>query len=152
VNHIKGISSIFRYIILDSIHESINQELEKKYKTLDEKLNRLVRTQTYKPDNTANFYPRVVNKANVTFSDDELTLLNNGLKYNLNHKHKHWLNNLAFEAETAITLLPTGEQDYIRYQVAHNIKRLYKQQNDQQARNNMQTKSEEKTINEMKEN
>jgi len=30
------------YIILNSNHESVNQELEKKYKILDEKLNRLV--------------------------------------------------------------------------------------------------------------
>jgi hypothetical protein len=36
--------------------------------------------------------------------------LNEGLKYNLSHKYKHWLRNLAFQAETAITLLPTDEQ------------------------------------------
>jgi hypothetical protein len=35
--------------------------------------------------------------------------LNKDIKYNLNHKQKDWLNNLAFEAQTAITLLPTGE-------------------------------------------
>jgi len=32
------------------------------------------------------------------------------------------------EAETAITLLPLGEEDYVRYQVAKNIKKLYQQQ------------------------
>ena len=31
------------------------------------------------------------------------------------------------EAETAITKLPVNEQDYRRFQVAHNIKLLYKQ-------------------------
>jgi len=32
---------------------------------------------------------------------------------------------LALEAETAIIQLPLFEQDYVRYQVAHNIKKLY---------------------------
>jgi ribosomal protein S17E len=36
----------------------------------------------------------------------------------------------CLEAETAITQLPTHEQDHIRYQVAHNITHLYKQQEE----------------------
>jgi chromosomal replication initiation ATPase DnaA len=96
------------------------------------------------------FHPRVINKTNITFTKDELTMLNKSLKYNLNHKHKYWLSNLAFESENAVTLLPTGEQDYIRYQVAHNIKRLYKQQNGRQTHNNMQAKNEKKAINQSK--
>ena len=40
-------------------------------------------------------------------------LLNKGLKYNLSHKRKQWISNLAFEAETATTLLPPGELEYI---------------------------------------
>jgi hypothetical protein len=77
-----------------------------------------------------NFHPRVINKTDITFTNDEPTLLNKGLKYNLNHKHTNWINTLALEAETAITQLPTFEQDYICYQVAYNIKQLYKQQAD----------------------
>jgi len=50
-----------------------------------------------------------------------MTLLDKGLKYNLNHKSKHWLSNTALEAEAAITSLPTGEQEHVRYQVAHNL-------------------------------
>ena len=57
-----------------------------------------------------NLYSRVVNKTNIAFSNDELSLLNEGLKYNLRHKHKYWINNLAFAAEIAITSLPTNEQ------------------------------------------
>jgi hypothetical protein len=34
-----------------------------------------------------NFYPRVINKTDITVTSYELTLLNKGLKYNLNHKH-----------------------------------------------------------------
>ena len=103
--------------------------MEKKYKQLDLKINRLVATQTEKPNTKTQFYPRVINKTNVTFTDEEMTLLNKGLKYNLNYKNKHRLSTLVLEAETAISLLPSHEQEYLWYQVAHNLQKLYKQQN-----------------------
>ena len=70
-------------------------------------------THTKNPDYKRNFYPRVVNTTDITFTNDELTLLNKGLKYNLNHKHKNWIKTLALEAEPAVTQLPIFEQDYI---------------------------------------
>ena len=70
------------------------------------------------------FYPRMVNKTNITFSSGQLCLPNKGLKCNLGHKQKNWITNLAFEAETPITFLPTNEQECIRHQVAQNIKKL----------------------------
>jgi hypothetical protein len=72
------------------------------------------------------FYPRVKNETAITFSDEEMTLLNKGLKYNLGHKRKLWIGNLDLKAENAIMLLPAQEQDGIRYQVAHNLQKLYK--------------------------
>ena len=69
------------------------------------------------------FFPRIVNKTDISFSNEELGLLNKGLKYNLEHKHKYWINKLAVEAENMVTLLPPGEQEYIRYQIAKNIKK-----------------------------
>ena len=57
--------------------------MEKKYKSLDTKINKLFRNQIGKPNIKAQFYPRVISKTNIFFSDDELTLLNKGLKYNL---------------------------------------------------------------------
>jgi len=36
------------YAILNFIHDSINQETEKKYKTLEEKINKIVHVQTKK--------------------------------------------------------------------------------------------------------
>jgi hypothetical protein len=60
-------------------------------------------------------FPRIVNKTDICFSNEELGLLNKGLKYNLEHKHKYWINNIALEAENAVTLLPPGEQEYTRY-------------------------------------
>jgi len=57
-----------------------------------------------------------------------MELLNKSLKYNLGNKQKSWICNLAMEAEAAITMLPHGEQDYVRHQVAKNLKKLYQQE------------------------
>jgi hypothetical protein len=52
-----------------------------------------------------------------------MTLLNKGLKYKLSYKTNR-LSNLALEAEAVISLLPSQEQEYIRYQVDHNLQKL----------------------------
>jgi hypothetical protein len=58
---------------------------------------------------------------------------------------------LALEAETAIIQLPIFEQDYIRYQVVHNIKQLHKQHKDKHAHNTTHMRKEKKkTINKIK--
>ena len=56
-----------------------------------------------------------------------MELLNKSLKYNLGKKQKGWICTLAMEAETAITMLLPGEQDYVRHQVAKNLTKLYQQ-------------------------
>jgi hypothetical protein len=111
-----------------TIFGCINQELVKKYKTIEIKLQTLVRTQIKQPENKNRFYPRFINKNDTEFTNDELTLLNNFLKYNPNHNQENRIKTLALEADTAITQLPTHEQDHIRYEVAHNITRPYKPQ------------------------
>ena len=65
----------------------------------------------------------MINQTDI-FTEEEQTLLNKGLKYNLSHKNKYWIRKLALEAENSITLLPIEEQDYMRYQVAKQIQRL----------------------------
>jgi len=124
------------YNIHNSICENLNYEMEKKYKLLDMKSSNIVCTKTVTPNNETEFYPRVINKTNIDFTDEEVTPLNKGLKYNLNHKNKHWLSNIALEAEAAITRLPTGEQEQVRFQVAHNLQKLYKQYNGKHTSNN----------------
>jgi len=66
----------------------------------------------------------VVNKIDITITNEKLNLLNKGIKYNLDQKHKHWIRNLACEAESAIALLSSSEQEHMRVQVAQNIKKL----------------------------
>jgi hypothetical protein len=112
------------HTIMDSILTTINQETYKKYKIINAKLNQLSKTQTNNPNFHKQFYPRVINNTNITFTNDEILLLNKGLKYNLRHKNRDWIKTLALEAETAISQLPSTEQDYIRYQVVRNIRQL----------------------------
>ena len=71
------------HIIQNFINEKLNYNMEKKYKILDSKINKLTLSQNEQHDNKIQFYPRVVNNMNIDFCDEEITLLNKGLKYNL---------------------------------------------------------------------
>jgi hypothetical protein len=53
--------------------------------------------------------------------------LNKGLKYNLHAKQKNWINKLALETETVISLLGVSEQNYVRH--ANQIKKLINKDN-----------------------
>jgi len=70
------------------------------------------------------FYNRVQNVSTIQFTEIELKLLNKGLQYNLQQQHKKWIEQLALEAETAISKLNILEQDHYRHLVANNIKNL----------------------------
>jgi hypothetical protein len=83
------------HTIMDHILITVNQEADKKYKIINAKLNQLTKTQTNNPDFYKQFYPRVINNTNITFTNDEMSLLNKGLKYNLGHKNKGWIKTLA---------------------------------------------------------
>ena len=96
---------LYTTYILETVQKSINSIMDKKYKNLHQKLNKLEREQTN------NFQPQVVNHTNICFSPEELILLNKGLKY-LSHKRVNWIKDLEMEAETAVTKLQTGDQDY----------------------------------------
>jgi hypothetical protein len=105
-------------IILESVTESTNREIERKYSNIDKKIKTLSKAQTRNNEIQKSFYPRVDNRTKINFSGNELTLLNKGLKYNLNYKPKNWVKNLALEAETAIMHLPYAEQEGMRFMVA----------------------------------
>ena len=58
---------------------------------------------------------------------EHFVTFNRGILYNLSFKQKNWIKTLTLQTETAIALLPTQEKDYIKFQLVHNIKPLYKQ-------------------------
>jgi hypothetical protein len=57
---------------------------------------------------------RLINNTNITFSHKETSLLEKGLKYNLQISKKNWIVNLAIEAEIAITCLLVLDCKYYR--------------------------------------
>jgi hypothetical protein len=82
-----------------------------KYNNINNKLKKLKKdNKIYTQQNEHVFHQRVDKLSNVMFTNEEMTLLNKGLKYNLHHKHKRWIQTLAIEADTAINLLDPHEQ------------------------------------------
>ena len=63
----------------------------------------LARNQVKAPDKSVTFSPRVINKTDVDFSNEELFLLNIGMKYSVHTKKKDLVTNPALEAETALS-------------------------------------------------
>jgi len=110
-----------------TIEEKLQKEAQHKYKTIATKLDKLTLTQTKTPKEIHTFHPRVINNTNITFNNNETNLLQKGLKYNTHAKQKNWLQNLALEAETAITQLPTTERDAYRKLVAKRIETLQRE-------------------------
>jgi hypothetical protein len=82
------------------------------------------------------FFHRVKNLSNVEFSAEEYSVLSKGLQYNLGQKRKNWIENLALEAETAISHLHLSKQDHIRHLVANNLKHLIKSDINKENKNN----------------
>jgi hypothetical protein len=99
--------------------ESIHKNKENKIASLIEKQHPQKGENKYHK-----FYTRTKNLTNIYFSEREYDLLNKGLQHNIHYQHKHWLMQLAIEAEAAISKISLQEQDYYRYLVAHNIKKL----------------------------
>jgi hypothetical protein len=113
--------------IRKSVEDKLGKEAKKKYIALDKKLNHLTQAQGKTPQNPHTIHPRLINNTAIHFSKSETTLLQKSLKYNLLSKPKHWIQNLALEAETAIALLPPSEREVYRKITANRIVTLQKQ-------------------------
>ena len=94
-----------RTLIMNSINESTRTQMDDKYQTIRQKLEHLTKQEKKDTNPEHTFFPRVTNKTNIQFTPIEEHLLQKGLKYNIHPKPKNWINTLAIEAETAITLL-----------------------------------------------
>jgi hypothetical protein len=98
--------------IQQDIEDKLQKECRMRYHTLDNKIKRLTQQQTHTHLHKKNFYPRVVNMTDISFSEPEMALPQKGPKYNLHDKPKDWIQTLAFEAETAISRLPLQNRKY----------------------------------------
>ena len=52
--------------------------MQKKYNALNHKLMKLSQDQSIKPDKHVDFYPRIANNTNITFTKNEMALLEKG--------------------------------------------------------------------------
>ena len=111
--------------IQNIIDSKIANIATKNYTKLDLKIEQLKKTYQNTTHTNIKFAPRVINNTNIIFTEDELSLLNKGLKYNLHSKKKDWIKTLALEAETAVNKLPEIDREYYRWQVANKIDILY---------------------------
>jgi hypothetical protein len=139
------------HLLSTQIHAPINLEGSHKYKTIHEKLDKLIRQQIKSPESNTEFYPRVVNDTDISFTTDELSVLNQGLKYNLHYKNDNWLHTLALDADAAATHLPSHEQDGTRHLMAQHIQQLHRQQKQGRIHNTIHAKKEEHTLHSIKE-
>jgi hypothetical protein len=133
--------------IQNTIDTKLSQLTFERHRKHNEKIRRLTKEQTNTPLPTHEFFPRVINNTDIKFTDTEHELLNKGFKYNLHHKRKDWLENLALEAESAINYLPQSDRDYYRRQVSQNLTEIHKQS---QHEPNQNTHREKNTINSIK--
>jgi hypothetical protein len=115
--------------IQNEIEKRLHKEISHRYKHLNKKLQHLSQSQTHTPLEKLTFYPRVVNNTNIAFSNNEMALLQKGPKYNLHAKGHNWIQNLALEAETAITKLPANEREPYRRIIADRVRTLQQKNN-----------------------
>lgn len=56
------------------------------------------------------FYPRVVNETQINFDENEISLLNKGLKYNFSKKNKRGIFDELIAAEAALKFIPNIDE------------------------------------------
>jgi hypothetical protein len=118
-------------ILYNGIDQKLQTKMSIKYKIIINKIEKL-QEQQQKP-NTANpnngkqahtFAERTANLTNIEFTNEEMQLLNKGLKYNLHYKPKNWIFTIGIQAEEGVSYLPKKDQPYFRQTVANNLKKL----------------------------
>ena len=72
------------------------------YKNLDDKISRLASLHIERTKEKFKFYPRVMSQTDILFTEEEQTLLNKGIKYNLNHKTNLGIGNKASKPRTLL--------------------------------------------------
>jgi len=80
------------------------------------------------------FYPRIVNRTDIKFTEEELGLLNNGLEYSIEKPPETYFTDLVVETERAIKLLDRKSQDSFRNSAANILKLI----NSSNSHNNLQ--------------
>jgi hypothetical protein len=112
--------------LLRQVECSVSSVIRKKKSILNKKLTDLINCQKSKEQVILfdfEFYPRTINKTNITFDDEEINVLDKGLKYNLPRINKHSIFNDFIDAECAIRSITDDEaQNIARVSILNKIK------------------------------
>jgi hypothetical protein len=124
-------------VLESNINEKLEVVLQRKYLVQERKLKKLrelkmenMPSNNFDKQNNPsesplhNFYPKAVNKTNIDFTKDEIVLLNKGLQYKYIVKTKIGFKNLALEADTAISMADTKDQDFLKRTIAKKLKAI----------------------------
>jgi hypothetical protein len=84
--------------IEQAINQKLQQEMEKQ--TQKQKIINLTTSKYQTTYNNINFQS-ITDYKNIHWTQEETKLLSKGMKYNLHHKQKDWIEILTLEAETA---------------------------------------------------
>ena len=116
--------------IKSTMIERLSTVIQRKYKTLNKKINQLQTKQqntiTCKPENRYlfHFHEPIKNLSNTTFSHDEIqTIQENYISNNFTPKLNQILDNLIVETEYVIQNNKNTEQNHLRYQIKSEIKK-----------------------------
>ena len=129
--------NLFHYFTpyLDYLHDRTHDLMTAKYNTLEQKINKLISKNKInnKPRPQLNFYQRTQNLSDKNiFSNEEIELLNKGLKHNLPQTNiKRAIETQIIDAENAINYLPTDIQEQTRYRITDILEKQIKQTKDQ---------------------
>lgn len=107
------------------LHDNLKQKAIQKQKTLDMKIRTLTKKQH--PNNTnpkqtdnKSFHPRVINRTEVKFSENEMELLEKGFKFNCSDTHTPGnIKQLITDVEIACESLPPAQKDIARNVIAN---------------------------------
>jgi hypothetical protein len=78
--------SALRRYIQNIIEEKLKIIFKIKYKNLHNKTDNVTRNHVGTPDSAVTVHPTVINKNDTEFSNEQLSMLNKGMHYNLNKK------------------------------------------------------------------
>jgi hypothetical protein len=136
--------------VWENIEQNIQIKLQlgltNKHNTQQAKLNKLrIEQKSHQATQETQhiFYPKLTNRTNIQLTHNETQLLNKGPGYNLQYTSRKWIETLAIEAETAISIIEETKQNHLRHMIANTIKVIAKRKKEN---NNIQSVSKWKTL------
>lgn len=118
-------------LINNDIQIKLKTELDKKYVTLNKKIEKLLLKQneneakSHNHNHNIKFFPRVVNLSSPNLTPEENSILELGYKHDLTPHIIEKIKSITIDAETALAKYDLSQQESLRNQIANNLKKAY---------------------------